>query len=170
MLVATLLLVSVAARADGGRLQLNQVAGPFEIALFTSPTPLHVGPVEVNVLVQAAADHTPLLDAQVTVAMRPVNAADQRTATAVLGGATNKLLYTAVVEVPAPGRWNLTADVRAGEQSASVFCEVDVAPPLSPLAAFWVYLALPAVVIALFALHQWLKRSAVRRQSSVVSR
>src|SRR5262249_5764826 len=110
MLVATVLLVSVAAHADGGRLQLNQVARPFGIGFSTSRTPLHVGPVEVNVLVQAAADHSPLLGAQVTVAMRPVNAADQRTAAAVLGGAANKLLYTAVVEVPAPGRWSLTAD------------------------------------------------------------
>jgi hypothetical protein len=167
-LVAALLFGAIAARGDGGRLQLNQIVGPFEVALFTAPTPLRAGAIDVSLLVQEAGQHTPVLDAQVTLVARAENAIDgERVATAVRGAATNKLFYTALIDIPAPGRWRLTADVRAGERAASVSCAVDIAPPQSPLVAFWGYLALPAVAIALFALHQWLKRSVVSRRSSV---
>ncbi len=153
--VALAVLVSApTARGDGGLMRLSQAAGPFEITLFTAPTPLRAGRVDVSVLVQA--DRAPVLDAEVQVALRAPGL--ERTAAATRAAATNKLLYAALLDVPEPGRWTLEARVRAGERAATVSCEVDVAPPLPPLLAFWPYVAFPAVAIALFALHQWLTR------------
>ena len=151
-----MLLTAPAARGDGGLVRLSQTAGPFEITLFTAPTPLRAGPVDVSVLVQA--DHAPVLDAEVQVTLRAPGV--ERTAIATRAAATNKLLYAALLDVPEAGRWTLEAQVRVSERAATVSCEVDVAPPLPPVLVFWPYFALPAVVIALFALHQWLTRQA----------
>ena len=96
--------------------------------MFTAPTPLRVGPVDVSVLLQV--DHTPVLDADVRVALRAPGL--DRTAAATRAAATNKLFYAALLDVPEPGRWTLEARVRAGEHAATVSCEVDVAPPLPP--------------------------------------
>lgn len=149
-------LAASSARGDGGVVRLSQTAGPFEITLFTAPTPLRVGVVDVSVLVQTAADHTPVLDAEVQVALRGPGL--ERTGAATHAPATNKLLYAALLDVPGPGRWTLAAQVHAGERDATVSCAVDVAPPLPPVVAFWPYFAFPGALIALFALHQWLKR------------
>ena len=46
---------SSVARADGGVVRLRQRAGGYQIAVFTSPTPIRAGPVDVSVLVQDAA-------------------------------------------------------------------------------------------------------------------
>ena len=152
------LLAAANARGDGGLMRLNQTAGPFEIALFTAPTPMRVGPVDVSVMVLTGADHSPVLDAEVEVTLRAADTRGiERTAIATHAAATNKLLYAASLDVPAPGRWTLTARVHATSGAAAVACEVEVVPPLAPLVTFWPYLILPGVIIGLFALHQWLK-------------
>lgn len=155
ILVLAVLLAAAAARGDGGLIRLNESAGPFVVSVFTAPTPLRVGPIDVSVLVQNAVDHAPVLDAEVQVTLR---AADiERTTAATHAAATNKLLYAASLDVPEPGRWSLVAEVRAGAHDVAVSCAIDVAPPPPPVVAFWPYLALPGVLIALFAVHQWLK-------------
>ena len=94
-----MLLAAVAARGDGGLLRLRQAAGRFEISVFTAPTPLRVGQIDVSVMVQA--DHAPVLDAEVDVQLR--GPGGELTATASAAAATNKLLYAALIEVPVPG-------------------------------------------------------------------
>lgn len=155
MLVLPVLLAAATARGDGGRVQLSETAGPFAVTVFTAPTPLRVGPVDVSVLVQGADGGAPVLDAAVQVALAAPSG--ERAAAATHAAATNQLLYAAVLDVPAPGRWTLAVHVAGRAGDAAVSCEVDVAPPLPPALAFWPYLALPGVAIALFALHQWLK-------------
>jgi hypothetical protein len=44
-----------AARADGGALRASRQCGDYRVSVFTSPTPLRAGPVDVSVLVQDAA-------------------------------------------------------------------------------------------------------------------
>src|SRR5262249_156491 len=55
------------ARADGGTVRLSQRAGGYQVTVFTEPTPLRAGPVDVSVLVQDAATGQALPGAQVTV-------------------------------------------------------------------------------------------------------
>jgi hypothetical protein len=152
---AAVLLAAIAARGDGGLLRLKQAAGPFDISVFTAPTPLRVGQVDVSVMVLRRTDHAPVLDADVELRLR--GASGELRATATVAAASNKLLYAALIEVPAPGRWTLSARVDSGESDVTVAVELDVAPALGPAWAFWPYLMLPGLVIALFAVNQWLR-------------
>jgi len=69
----------------------------------------------------------------------------------------NKLLYAAPVNFPLVGPWNLETLVRYGADSAKITCEIPVGLPARRLAGLAPYLALPAMLVALFATHQWLR-------------
>ena len=51
MILATLL-VPLSARADGGLARLVVDSGEFRLTVFSSPTPLRAGPVDLSVMVQ----------------------------------------------------------------------------------------------------------------------
>src|SRR5215472_7163787 len=130
------LLVATAAWADGGEMCVTQAAGPFEITVFTAPSPPRVGPIDISVLVVDHAGHAPVLDADVQVELRSATPpALPRTATASHAGAVNKLLYATALEAPSAGPWVLEARVRTGGESASVSCQLAVESPLGPLLA-----------------------------------
>lgn len=165
-IVSCAILTAAVALADGGTVRLKERSGPFVITVFTSPTPLRAGPADVSVLLQEAASDRPILDATVVIALRPLD--DHRPPIRVPAthrDATNKLLYAALVDVPVAGVWGLHVTVRHGDVSAEVTCPLDVAPPAAPLRSYWLYLALPPLVAALFALHQWLGARAARRRA-----
>jgi hypothetical protein len=147
--LAALLVLLLAPRvaADGGLVRLSQPVGPYTVTVFSAPTPLRVGPIDLSVLVQR--DGTPVLDLPVSMVLRSDET--RLEAAATHAAATNKLLYAAPLVLPAAGRWvvNVTVGVE------SVGFEMDAEPALGVL-AFWPYLVLPFVAIALFVLHQWL--------------
>ncbi len=150
-----LVLAAAGARADGGALCISRSDGPFVVSIFTAPTPLRVGSIDVSVLVQDTGDRAPVLDAAVDLALRGADL--QLAAPATNAAAANKLLYAAAVAIPSAGRWSISAEARAAERVGTASCEIDVAPAAPPALVFWPYLALPFAVIALFALQQWLK-------------
>ena len=145
-----------AARGDGGLLRLTESAGPFDISVFTAPTPLRVGAADVSVMVLERAGRAPVLDADVQVTLHRREL--ERASIATHDAATNKLLYAAWLDVPEPGKWSLDVRVQSPAGTGVVSCGLDVAAPLSPLEAFWPYIVFPAVAIGLFAVHQRLKR------------
>jgi hypothetical protein len=166
LLCVAALLVANTAMGDGAHMQLTQAAGPFVITLFTAPTPLRSGPVTVSLLVQTRSDRAPVRDATVDIVLRALapDAHQEITAQAQRGLVPNKLFYSAELVVPTMGRWSIAAHVRDGDRAADVSCVVDVAAAMAPLLAFWGFIALPAVAIGVFALHQWLKASAAASQ------
>ncbi len=145
-----------AARADGGVVRIRQAAGPFEVTVFTSPTPLRAGPVDISVMVGNRARDQPVLDAEVSILVVSLDGASSISADAIRENATNKLLYAALLELPHSGRWRLGVGVRHDGNTAEVTTDLSAAPPRPPLLFFWPYLVLPAVAIAMFGLHQWL--------------
>jgi hypothetical protein len=157
--VAWIAALAAVARGDGGVVQFNGPAGPFDVAVFTAPTPLRAGPVDISVLIRERTDQRPILDAEVVLQLVPANATGPAiTAAATREQATNKLLYAALVDLPAPGAWNMRVTVRHGAAAATVAQHLEAARALPPLLAFWPYLAMPPVCIALFILHQRLSR------------
>jgi hypothetical protein len=157
--VATLLVLALVdgvapALANGGKIQVaGQRAGPYEVTVFTDPTPIRVGVVDVSVAVQKAGTDDVVRGAQVAVTAAPIgHAGGGGTFAATHELATNKLFYAADVHLPAAGRWRIEVAV-AGElgegkvafevtaEEASLF-EDPVAlallalPPLA-LAAWW---------------------------------
>jgi len=154
-----LLAVAPAARGDGGVVRLSERAGPFVVTVFTSPTPLRAGPADVSVMVQDAEGRRPILDAEVSVSLSPLAAGPKAvSARATRQTASNKLLYAALLDLPAPGRWDLRVTVDRNGTSGEVACEVTLTPARPRLLAFWPYLAFPPLAIVLFALHSWLRR------------
>jgi hypothetical protein len=75
----------------------------------------------------------------------------------------NKLVYTAPVNFPLAGPWELEASVRHGTDSAKFTCEVPVDLPARPLAGLVPFLALPILLVTLFAINQWLRTSYQRK-------
>ena len=153
----TLFALATKAGADGGTVQLAQTAGPFVVTVFTAPTPLRAGPVDISVMVQNQLDQQPVLDGQVLVELRSEDGVVVR-AQAMRGQAQNNLLYAALINVPEPGRWALEVTTSRGQSSAKVNGNIKVGSASGFLLSYWRSLALPSIMIVLFVLNQWLKR------------
>jgi hypothetical protein len=163
LLVAVALVAQiVTTHAHGGLVQLHQAAGPFVVTVFTAPTPLHAGPVDVSVMVQDRGDGQPVLDGEVYVWL-------WREGGRTVGGratqavAQHKPLYSALLHLPEAGQWALEVTVAQGQHSARVRGQVSATSPRPFVLAYWRSLSLPPVVATLFAVHQWLQRRAARR-------
>lgn len=153
--------LTIGAHADGGTVQFEKAAGPFVITVFTTPSPLRAGPVDISLMIQSRESQQPVLDCQPSVQLR------KEGATSILSEATheaaqNKLLYAAQVNVPEPGPWELEVAIQPGDDSINVAGEITVAPANPVLLVYWRSLALPPLFISLFALSQWLKRRSAK--------
>ena len=158
-----LLLPSSFLWADGGTPRLSQRAGAYQITVFTEPTPLRAGSVDVSVLVQDAATKQALPEAQVTVwAGQPGRGGAAVGYPATTAAATNKLLHAALFELAEPGWWELEIVVQGPRGLARVRCAVEAAAPGPRWLAFWPWVSWPALVILLFGVHQLLVRAKSR--------
>src|SRR5215467_12956482 len=93
---AVLLHPSSFLRADGGTLCLLERAGGYQVAVFTAPTPLRAGPVDVSILVQNAQTGEQLPATRVVVWLRPRDAnVPPLQHEATTEAATNKLFHAA---------------------------------------------------------------------------
>jgi hypothetical protein len=150
-----------ALHADGGTVQLREASGPFVVTVFTAPETLRAGPIDTSVLVQDRETASVILDATVTLAVGPAAGAGLRFQTrATHAQARNKLLQAAAIDIPTPGWWTMQVSVSRNGAQAVVATKVLVQPPAPQLAGIWPYLILPPVAIALFALHQALRRDS----------
>jgi hypothetical protein len=163
LLLAPLLLAPCSrAQADGGFVQMRQTAGPFVVTVFTAPTPPRVGPVDISVLAQDRTDGRAALDGEVFVRLRSEGGMTV-VGQAKRDVAQNKLLYSALMNLPEAGQWELEVTIKQGKRSASVLGQLSVAAPRPFLLSYWRSLSLPWGVITLFAMNQWLKRRAGSR-------
>ena len=162
--------------ADGGSVQLHSVSGPFEITLFAEPPLPRAGQIDFSVLIQDAKTAEPVMDAVVTMALTPVkihqNAqpawyppscavsapADLAAVSLLHSGASNRLLYGALVEIPAAGVWNVRTEVQRGDQHAFVEGSVDAADPFPPVANYWPWFLFPVVAVGLYVLRSHVQR------------
>lgn len=160
LLVSSLILhPSSLARADGGVPRLSEKAGGYRVSVFTSPTPVRAGPVDVSVLVQDADAGELVPDVRVVVRAAPRGQpATVVSYPATAEAATNKLYRAAVVELPEPGWWHMEVTVEGVRGSAQVRFAVEAAnrPPRWPALTLWV--GWPALAVALFSVHQVLVR------------
>ena len=143
--------------ADGGVVRASQERSGYRITVFTSPTPLRVGSADISVMVQNAATGTALVDVPVQVLARPLGA--DRPATggpATADAATNKLLRSALLDITDPGRWHVEVIVAGHDDPIRLTFEVDVAEAAPAWLDYGLWIGWPALIIALFALQQWL--------------
>jgi hypothetical protein len=128
--VAVLLLLAAAPLlANGGTVRISREAvGPYLVSVFTSPTPLRTGEVDVSVLVQDTVREA-VLDVPVMVEARPVGfeAAPVRYE-ATRRQATNRLFKAAKFPLTEAGDWELR--VRVGdEEGGEVSFRVELTDP-----------------------------------------
>jgi len=160
LLVAALLALTTRAQADGGFVELQQEVGPFVVTVFSAPGPLRAGPVDISVLVQDRASGQTVLDAEVFVRLKGpggITLVERATREA----AQNRLLYSALMNLPEAGQWELEVTIKQGRETASIAGLVSAAAPTPFLLSYWRSLSLPPIVIAVFALNQWLRRRAL---------
>src|SRR5262249_22638021 len=92
-------------KADGGTLCLLERAGGYRVAVFSAPTPLRAGPVDISVLVQHASTGEQVPGARVTVRLKqPGTTGSLLEYRATTEAATNKLFHAAKFDLPEPGR------------------------------------------------------------------
>lgn len=161
-LVFVLPLTGRPAAANGGTLLVAQApAGPYAVSVFTSPSPLRTGKVDVSVLVQRADADELVQDARVLVTAEELEhfgAAVEAPATQAQ--ATNKLYYAAELDLPREGRWRFRVQVAGAAGEGMTGFEADVAPATlldRPL------LLLALALLPVLLLVWWRSRATPRR-------
>jgi hypothetical protein len=177
------LLLPRIAKGDGGSIRLREVQGPFSITVFSSPEAASGGLADVSALIQESESGKVILDANVRLALSPPDGSALNQSDALCGvpgtgerplqglnsptsvratreQASNKLLYSAPIELNVPGNWKLHVLVSRGTDTARFDCLLPVALSSAKLASLLPYLLLPPLVVAAFALNQWLRRQS----------
>jgi hypothetical protein len=145
--------------ADGGTVQIQQQAGPFIVTLFSEPTPVRVGPVDLSVLCQKSSDRTAITDADVLIHLRKPGKGDITEFVLVLGKSKVKnQLYAANANLPSAGRWPVRINVKRGNEEATVSGSMEVLPPQPAMVTYWpLFVGVPLLAL-LFAINLRLRR------------
>jgi hypothetical protein len=154
LIPALVILVQATAWADGGTVQLRQEAGDLVITVFTSPSPLSVGPVDISLLLQNRDGLEPVLDARVSLVLRADESGIELQAHPTREQATNKLLYAAPVSFSKPGKWRIVVAVLRNGKKTDTAGILEVAPAPDKAASYAGYIAFPPVMIGLFMVRQ----------------
>jgi hypothetical protein len=145
--------------ADGGAVRYSARRGDRLVTVFTDPTPLRTGVIDVSVLIQDPDSGKPLLDVPVMVhAERIDHEQKQTSAPATTEAATNKLLRAARLNLAEPGWWRLEVVLEAAEQGPPIRFDVEVGEGMPPWVEASLWIGWPLAAIALFAIHQFLVR------------
>jgi hypothetical protein len=131
-----------------------------------------MGPVDVSVLVQDRATGNVLASTRATVRMtKPGQPMLEFEYPATAAAATNKLFRAAQFELAAPGRWKIQVQIDGPHGPALIGGELEAAEALPRWRELWMWIAWPALVIALFGIHQVLvhRGRAHRRRPSAIS-
>jgi hypothetical protein len=135
----------------------------YRISVFTSPTPIRVGPLDTSVFVQDAETGNPIGEAGISVhVVRRAQPSRSIDATATHEAATNKLLQAAVLTLTSPGWSDVSVQVDGPHGPAQVRFEVEVAEPLPPWRVLWPWFSWPAAVVLLFGVQQLLVHRQLR--------
>lgn len=104
---------------NGGTVRVsNAPVGPYIVTIYTSPTPLRTGEIDVSVLAQDSAGT--VLSPGVVVDARPVTLDPDLDADVATGPvrqratrtqATNKLFQASKFDIEAPGEWEFTVTI-----------------------------------------------------------
>lgn len=145
------------AYADGGAVRLVQRQGPWQVSVFTSPTPMHAGSIDISVLVQDAESSQPVADVKIVVRLTPHdNRGLALEALASSAAATNKLMQAALVDLPHAGWWTAQVTCTAGGNRAELHFEMEAGEPLPAWLGVWPWFSWPFGVVLLFGVHRWL--------------
>ena len=161
-------LVRLPAFADGGAVQLRGEMKGLAVTLFAAPVPLSTGPVDFSVLLQKRDSLEPVLDAEVSVAMRAVASGTELRAQATRENAQNKVLYAAPLTLGETGKWQIRVTILRLGVKSEIAGIVEVIPNQQKLTSYWSYVAFPPLTVLLFALREKLLLRRSRRSKEAL--
>jgi hypothetical protein len=169
VLVAGLSLCPVSSRAwaDGGALRLSERAGLYHIAVFTAPTPVQAGMVDISVFVQDGATGEGVPAALVIVRLKSRTSGEVLEYPASSAAATNKLFQAAVFPLPEAGWWDVEVVVEGPRGQARVRFEMEASRATPRWLTMWPWFTWPILPIALFCLHSLVVRRRDRRPTGI---
>lgn len=157
--VVMLLMSCSAALADAGAIRASERHGNRQITVFTGPTPLRAGPVDVSIFIQDAETGQPLLDDVIDVEVSaPGSSFAPRRYRATSAAATNKLFQAAEFELPRAGPWQFTIIIHKPDDDVRIHFELEAGDSLPLWSSFWPWFCWPLLVIAIFAFNKCLGR------------
>lgn len=156
LLLPLAFLALATALADGGTVQFRTEAGAFAITVFASPAPLSAGPIDISLLVQNRDGLEPVLDANVSLLLRPLASGTELRTPASRDQARNKLLYAAPVTLAESGKWQIDVTILRNGERTDATGTIDVAPTREMVASYWGYVAFPPFMIVAFVVREGL--------------
>jgi hypothetical protein len=153
------LLVTPAALADGGTVRFSALRDGKTVTVFTSPTPPCTGIVDVSIFVQDAGSGQPISDLPITVRAHSIRSGERISFPATTEAATNKLMRSALLELPEPGTWHVVVE----GFTPPVEFDLEIAEPLPAWLEMWPWICWPVVPIALFCVHQGVMKMQKRK-------
>lgn len=137
-------------------MRLHQRAGGYQVAVFTAPTPLRAGPVDISVLVQDAATGAWAPEARVVVQLKASQSGRRLEFQATTEASTNRLLHAAVFDLPEPGLWEVEVAIDGPPGPARVHFALEADEAQPRWQELWPWYSWPAFVVALFGVHRLL--------------
>lgn len=143
--------------ADGGTVRVSETHGRSRITVFTSPTPLRAGIIDVSVLVQDASTAAVANDAEIEIVVHSAShPLFKQRQFATAAGATNKLLRMAEFELTESGATEFEVFVRRPNDAPQrVVFQTEIAPPPPRWSLFWPWFSWPAAVVILYVLRNY---------------
>ncbi|HQR05561.1 MAG TPA: hypothetical protein PLN21_02005 [Gemmatales bacterium] len=154
LVMLAVLCSTVAIHADGGTVRLRERVGPYQVTVFSSPTPFRAGAVDVSVLLQDVGTGETVTNAQVMVRLTERASRRVLEQRATSEAATNKLYQAAVFILPEPGWW----DVEFLIDGVKVHFAIEADQALPRWQELWYWYCWPALAVVLFGVHQVLIR------------
>ncbi|HVX15279.1 MAG TPA: hypothetical protein VHC22_29085 [Pirellulales bacterium] len=169
ILAHTVIWPSVAS-ADAGTIRASQRNATYQVTVFTDPTPLRAGPVDVSVFVQDANTGQPILGNSIDIEIAPRGLpSEQIRIEATSAAASNKLFQAANFDLPHAGWWTFTVDVHRPSDSMRLQFELDAADTPPTWISLWPWFGWPFFAIALFAVSSVFRPTRTARPSSAAA-
>ena len=146
---------AASAQADGGKVQFSQVIAPYRITVFTSPTPIGAGMIDISVLVQDADSGRVVQGAVIDLELRCDSPQTSIIAQATSAASTNKLLHSAKFALPTAGVWHVSIQLQ-GNSPVSTHFDLNAYGASGDNLTVMICLAIPFIMIALFSLREHL--------------
>jgi hypothetical protein len=157
------------AQGDGGVLRAWKQHGNYDVAVFTEPTPLVTGPVDISVLLLDRNTGEPIREARIMVEVSPVGRPAEATSHAATEqAATNKLLRAAVFELRESGPCEVNVSIDGPNDHVQIRFELNVGRPWSPRSGVWFWILWPVPVIVSYGIHRRLVGKDIKERGRKV--
>jgi hypothetical protein len=152
-LSAFLAILPAVASADAGAVRASKRDDKCQLTVFTDPTPLRAGPVDVSVFVQDTDTGQAILDSLIDIEVAPRGRSSEKIRlTATSAAASNKLFQAANFNLPHAGWWAFKVVVRHPTNTVDLHFELEAGDSLPTWRSLWLWFCWPFFVVAVFAL------------------